>query len=91
MKDIQKRIWDNKVKHNFNTTDVNQEFCYVYAEIAEAYDAWYKKKGDVGEEIADVAIFLYGLSEMLGVDLDREIIKKIKINERRVYKNGLKV
>lgn len=55
-------------------------------ELAEAYDAWLKKKDDVGEELADVVIFTMGLSEILGVDLESEIINKINKNSKRVYK-----
>ena len=62
------------------------EFCLTYAELAEAYDAWLKKKDDVGEELADVVIFTMGLSEILGVDLESEIINKINKNSKRVYK-----
>jgi NTP pyrophosphatase (non-canonical NTP hydrolase) len=82
----QKRAWANKVKHNFNLTDINLEFNYLYGEVGEAFDAWYKKKDDLGSELADIAIYLFGLSEMLGFDLDKEIQKKMDINERRVYK-----
>lgn len=89
--DFQKRIWENKLNHGFNTTDVNQEFCLLYGEVAEAYDAWNKKKDDIGGELADVAIYLYGLSEMLGLDLEQEIKNKIAINEKRIYKNGVKL
>ena len=45
-----------------------------------------KKKDDVGEELADVVIFTMGLSEILGVDLESEIINKINKNSKRVYK-----
>ena len=41
----------------------------------------------VGEELADVAIYLMGLSEMLGFDLEEEILKKVDKNGKRVYKN----
>ncbi len=47
---------------------------------------WKKKKDDLGEELADIAIYLMGLSEMLGFDLEYEIINKFKKNEKRVYK-----
>ena len=53
---LQKDVYQNKVDKGFNTTDVNKEFCLIYAELAEAYDAWLKKKDDVGEELADVVI-----------------------------------
>ena len=83
---LQKDVYQNKVDKGFNTTDVNKEFWLTYAELAEAYDAWLKKKDDVGEELADVVIFTMGLSEILGVDLESEIINKINKNSKRVYK-----
>lgn len=87
MKQIQKDIWQNKVNKGFNTTDVNKEFCLLYGEVAEAHDAYRKKKDDLGEELADVAIYLMGLSEMLGLDLEDEIMNKVSKNAKRVYKN----
>lgn len=87
LKKIQKDIWQNKLNKGFNTTDVNKEFCLLYGEISEAYDAWKKKKDDLNEELADIAIYLMGLSEMLGFDLADEIEKKVSKNEKRVYKN----
>lgn len=87
LKKIQKDVWKNKLNKGFNTTDVNKEFCLLYGEVAEAYDAWKKKKDDLNEELADVAIYLMGLSEMLGYDLADEIEKKVFKNEKRVYKN----
>ena len=87
LKKIQKDIWQNKLNKGFNTTDVNKEFCFLYGEVAEAYDDWKKKKDDLNEELADIAIYLMGLSEMLGFDLADEIEKKVSKNEKRVYKN----
>ena len=89
--EIQKQVYQNKVDHNFNITDVNLEFCLLYAEMAEAYEAWRKKKDDLGEELADVAIFLLGLSEIVGVDLETEIKNKMEKNKTRKYemKNGV--
>ena len=46
MKEIQKEIWDNKVNKGFNIADVNKEFCLLHGEVAEAYDAYRKKKDD---------------------------------------------
>ena len=87
LKKIQKDIWQNKLNKGFNTTDVNKEFCLLYGEVAEAYVAWKKKKDDLNEELADIAIYLMGLSEMLGFELADEIEKKVSKNEKRVYKN----
>lgn len=82
---MQKAVYQNKVDHGFNVTDVNMEFCLLYGEVAEAYEAWRKKKDSVGEELADVAIYLLGLAEILNVDLKGEIERKMSINEGRHY------
>lgn len=87
IRELQKDIWQNKVNKGFNTTDVDKEFCLLYGEVAESYEAWRKKKADLGEELADVAIYLMGLSEMLGYDLEEEIKNKVEKNKNRVYKN----
>lgn len=86
MREMQKEVYQNKLNKGFNVTDVNMEFCLLYGEVAEAYDAWRKKEQNVGEELADIAIYLMGLSEILGVDLESEIEKKSAINTDRVYK-----
>lgn len=85
MKEMQKKIYENKVNKGFNVTDIPMEFCYIYGEMAEAYEAWRKHYDTVGEELADVAIYLLGLSEILGVDLQQEIERKMSINENRTY------
>ena len=58
----------------------------TYGEVSEAYEAWKKRKEDLGEELADVAIYLLGLSEILGIDLEDEIQKKVYKNSKREYK-----
>ena len=91
--EIQKAVYQNKVNQKFNITDVNKEFCLLYGELAEAYEAWRKKKDDLGEELADVAIYLLGLAEIVGADLESEIMKKMLKNTKREYemKNGVLV
>ena len=90
---LQKEVYQNKINHGFNVTDLNMEFCLAYGEMAEAYMAWLKSKEDLGEELADVVIYLMGISEILGLDLGTEIENKIKKNAKRVYKmvNGVPV
>jgi NTP pyrophosphatase (non-canonical NTP hydrolase) len=84
---IQKLIYDNKVKKGFNTTNVELEFCLTNGELAEAFEAYRKKLPTVGEELADVAIYLYGIAEILGFDLNKEILKKVDKNKNRIYEN----
>ena len=85
LKTVQKEIIENKIKHGFNITDVCKEFCLLYGEVSEAYEAYRKKKNDLGEELADVAIYLLGISEILGFDLDKENLKKITKTLQRLF------
>ncbi len=86
LREIQKRIWDNKVKKNFNTTDISKEFLYLTEELGEAVKAYRKdNKDELAEEIVDLIIYSLGLFEMLGKDGYEEIIKKIEKNEKREY------
>ncbi len=39
IKELQKAIYQNKVDKGFNTTDVYMEFCSIYGELGEAFDA----------------------------------------------------
>lgn len=90
----QKLAWENKVAKGFNTTDVPLEFCLLQGEVAEAFDAWRKEQGTVGEELADAAIFLFSLAEMTGVDLQDAVEAKIAKNALRTYRkldNGVLV
>lgn len=94
IRSVQKLAWDNKIAKGFNTTDVPMEFCLLNGEVAEAFDAWRKGRQDVGEELADSAIYLLGLAEMIGIDLQNEIAAKIEKNASRVYQqlsNGMLV
>lgn len=86
LQDLQAKIWANKVAKGFNTTSVEKEFNYTYAELAEVYEAYRKQKPDIGEELADVMIFLLGLAKMLEVDIEREILAKVDKNIARQYR-----
>lgn len=81
----QRAVFDNKVAKGFNTTEVPLEFCLLQGEVAEAFEAWHHGSPTVGEELADVAIYLFGLSQMLDIDLGAEIERKIATNAERTY------
>ena len=91
MRQMQERIYQNILDKGFNTTNVEGKFCLLYGEVAEAFDAYKKKKDDLGLELADVAIYLMSIAEICGIDLEEQVIKKMEINEKRVYKriNGV--
>ena len=77
---------------NFNTTDVKFELLLLYGEVNELFQAWLKEdQENINKELADVAIFLLGISEMLGNDLGEDIVKKMAINAKRKYVHGKKI
>ena len=87
LKELQKEIMRNKLEKGFNTTDVALEFCRAYEELSEAFAEYNKgKKDKAAEEFADVMIFLLGMAEILGVDLEKELVAKVEKNKHRKYK-----
>ena len=93
LQQLQKDIYANKVAKGFNTTDINFEFNLAYGELGEAFMAYHKKLPDLGEELSDVIIYLLGISEILNINLEEEIQKKVEKNKNRVYTkiNGVHV
>ena len=85
LKEKQKEVYNNKVEKGFSL-DPNFNFNLLYGEVAEAFDAYHKKKDDLGSEFADVVIYVMGLCEVLGIDLEDELLKKIDKNKNRKYK-----
>ena len=83
VKKIQQEILANKVAKGFNTTDVYLELCHLHDELGEVFRAYRKKLPDLGEELADVAIYLLGLAELLKIDLEAEVLKKVAKNKAR--------
>lgn len=83
--EMQKRVWDNKIRQGFYLDNVEREFCLLYGEVGEAYEAYLKKHDNLGEELADVAIYLMGVAQMTGLNLQEEVEKKMAINEKREY------
>jgi hypothetical protein len=70
LSELQAAAWANKLAKGFDTTNVNQEFNLLNAEIYEAYEAW--TAGDqphLAGELADVAIFLASVAQMTEIDL----------------------
>jgi NTP pyrophosphatase (non-canonical NTP hydrolase) len=81
----QQRIMENKASKGFNVSDVPLGLCLLNGEVAEVFDAWRKRRADLGEELADVAIYVLSLAAMLGVDLEAEMESKIEKNAHRRY------
>jgi NTP pyrophosphatase (non-canonical NTP hydrolase) len=82
---VQRLAWQNKIAKGFNMTDVALEFGLLTAEVGEAFTAWRKRQADLGEELADVLIYVTCLAEMTGVDLASEVSAKLAKNAARRY------
>jgi len=86
VRQMQAAAWANKTVKGFNTVDVAVEFGLLHGELAEAFDAWRRNQvADMATELADVAIYLFGLAEMAGIDLQDEIAFKLAVNAVRRY------
>lgn len=86
LKALQKEVIRNKVEKGFNTSDTALEFCRAHEELSEAFSKFNKNEDGVAEEFADVMIFILGMCEQMGFDLEKELVAKIEKNKHRKYK-----
>ena len=87
LKELQKEVYDNKVAHGWNVTDMCREFCQMEVEVSEAFRAYFDEpRENFAEELADVAIYLLGMAQIAGVDLESALVKKIAKNKKRRYR-----
>ncbi|MBI4250033.1 nucleotide pyrophosphohydrolase [Candidatus Uhrbacteria bacterium] len=61
--------------------EVMEHFQWINTEEAISYAAHHKD--EIGEELADVALYLFCLANTLGVSLDEAMIKKMEKNAKR--------
>ena len=86
LKKLQKEVMRNKLKKGFTTTDVALDFCRAHEELSEAFRKFNLGQEGVAEEFADVTIFILGICEKFGFDLEKELVRKIEVNKNRKYK-----
>ncbi|HEY4494458.1 MAG TPA: MazG-like family protein [Candidatus Paceibacterota bacterium] len=86
LKELQKEVVRNKAEKGFNMTDTALEFCRAHEELSEAFSKYNKDQAGVAEEFADVMIFILGMCEKMGFDLEKELVAKIEKNKNRKYK-----
>ncbi|OGI75706.1 hypothetical protein A3C67_02870 [Candidatus Nomurabacteria bacterium RIFCSPHIGHO2_02_FULL_42_19] len=85
LKKLQKEVIQNKAEKGFDT-DTATEFCRAHEELSEAFSKYNKGQNGVAEEFADVTIFILGMCEKMGFDLEKELVRKIEVNKNRKYK-----
>ncbi|MFA5840995.1 MAG: MazG-like family protein [Candidatus Paceibacterota bacterium] len=88
LKELQKEVMRNKIEKGFNVSDTALEFCRAHEELSEAFSKYNRNQSGVAEEFADVMIFILGMCENMGFDLEKELLRKIEINKKRVYKKS---
>lgn len=86
LKKLQKEVIRNKKEKGFNMTDTALEFCRAHEELSEAFSKHNRNQSGVAEEFADVMIFILGMCEQMGFNLEKELVRKIEINKKRKYK-----
>ena len=69
--------------------NINIAFCKTYKKITEAASS-INDKSKLEDKLSDVIIYLLCLAEILGINLENEIEKKIEKNSKRVYKKDKK-
>lgn len=88
---LQQEVYQNKVEKGFNVTDnkenIFRQFCLMQGELSEAFEAYNKNLDTLGEELADVCIYILGLCQIKGISLEKEILRKLEIIKKRKYKN----
>ena len=67
---------------------INFSFDWYTSAAKHPLDKSYKEVDHFKEELADTAIRLFDLCGSLGIDLEKEISKKMKVNEGRPIKHG---
>lgn len=91
---------DGLPKNEDSTLDIDELYnnaivtrlMLIVSEVSEALEELRKNEEveNFGEELADIVIRTCDLAGGVGIDLEKEIIKKIEKNKARGYKHGKK-
>jgi NTP pyrophosphatase (non-canonical NTP hydrolase) len=91
LRDWQTIVTEYAVNHGFDwtTEEVDTMLLRIHSEVSEAGEAL--RDDDVttfAEELADIFIRLVNCAEVMGVDLEREVIAKHAKNVQRPHLHG---
>lgn len=86
---LQKEVYQNKIDKGFDIRDnkenIYKQFNFIQGEVAEAFEAYHKGMDSLGEELADVCLYILGLCEIKGISLEKELLSKLEKIKKRKY------
>lgn len=102
IKHLQKYFNQKCREWNFADETSQEKLLLLAEEVGELIHACRKAGGmmldtkrkvtaNMGEEMADVTMIAFDLSTRLGINLENEITKKIKVIDKRKYKRATKI
>ena len=93
IKEVAEKIHENAKNKGFWEKEPNfmEKLMLIVTEVGECADAYREDdKENIKEELADIVIRVFDTAEGYGINIEEEILKKMKINEKRPYKHGNK-
>ena len=90
--ELAKRNYDWVEQMGWHNKTVLEALALIASEVGEAVNECRNEQptGAFGEELADIVLRVMDLAHWQGIDLEKEIIKKIEKNEQRGARGRLK-
>jgi len=91
LKEIMAKVHKTAQEHGWWTElrPVPELLCLIHSEVSEALEAFRNHDTDnFNEELADIAIRLFDMTEAFGIDLEQEILTKNSKNMLRSFRHG---
>lgn len=95
LEEIQRYVADMEIERGFSDLPVIEQCLKLGEEVGEVFKAVRKSQkmhvdpnsavGDVGEELADVLIYVCAIANRLGIGLDDALRSKEAVNETRTW------
>jgi NTP pyrophosphatase (non-canonical NTP hydrolase) len=93
--ELQKAIYANKVRRNFNVTDVGKEIVLMVEELGELARAYknsdkrpareISQREEMVDAVGDLMVYCLGLCEMLGADSEAILTTIVQNNQTRSH------
>ena len=84
LKQIQERILENKIKKGFPIKNIPYDLLKIEEELQEFFEEYIlDNEVGMGEELADVLIYILGIASYYNIDMDKELSNKLQKVEKR--------